>query len=96
MIGYPGTFVTGYPAILVAAALRARMKVPHGLQDISILSTKYPHFYALYLLQMQKLFDPGYNAKVIAALPAEKLPHMTVGDFMLAGVTGIRLRTIST
>lgn len=76
-----------YPSMLVPAAKAANMKVPHNPDRYK--AENYPHFDVFCKLQLCRRMQPTEhweNAKVIAAVPDDKIRTMTLGDFVDAGL----------
>jgi hypothetical protein len=72
-----------FPNMLVPAAKEAGMPVPENTHDM-----EYPHFYVYCMLQLCRPVSWGNhwkNAKIIAAVPKEKLMTMTEKDFNKLG-----------
>lgn len=83
-----------FEGLIAVAAKKAGMKTPPEEQlDVKVGGwdkKDYPHFFVFCNLQLgRSMSSPNQhweNAKVIAAIPEEKLKTMTVEDFVAAGV----------
>jgi hypothetical protein len=90
-----------FPSMLMTAATQAGMKVPTESEleryeevedlarDFPDFIQRYPHFHVFCNLQLCRPIRWGEhweNAKVIAAIPLEKLKTMTLEDFIAAGL----------
>jgi len=84
-----------FPEMLIPAAKATDMKVPDELDDSCLDDIKqdYPHFWVFCQIQLCRRMlnwsEHWDNAKVIAAIPEERLKAMTVADFISAGVVGL-------
>jgi hypothetical protein len=80
-----------FPGMLLSAAAAAGMKAPSRKKadDYSFDNEKFPHFAVFCTLQLNRSMQPGEqfeNAKIIAAIPVDKLKTMTLEDFLFAGL----------
>lgn len=96
-----------FAGMLIEPAARAHMPAPshdeineYGLRSrfngALCDKEKYPHFWVFCLLQLARPMtsptEHWENAKIIAAIPRERLVTMTVADFQKAGVLGLSSR----
>lgn len=77
-----------FPSMIAQAAEEAGIKVPAD-PDGEYIPAEYPHWHVFCLLQLGRRVRWGEhwdNAKVIAAIPEEKLKEMHLEDFIKAGL----------
>lgn len=77
-----------YPGMLVSAAEKAGMKVPPN-PDGEWNKDEYPHFNIYCLVQLARPIRWGEhwdNAKVVAAIPNDKLDSVTLQDLIENGL----------
>ncbi len=77
-----------YPGMLVTAAEQAGMKVPPN-PDGEWSKDEYPHFNIFCLVQLGRRIRWGEhwdNAKVVAAIPDDKINSVTLMDLIQAGL----------
>lgn len=76
-----------YPSMLADAAEKAGMKVPPDPDDF--VGKEYPRFAVFCTLQLNRRLNWGEhwdNAKVIAAVPDDKIMTSTLEDFLALGL----------
>lgn len=86
-----------FPCMLIKAAEDAGIKVPPHettddrdiIDDIAFDKDEYPHFFVFCLLQLGRSMRPGEhfeNAKIIAMLDKNNIPHYTLEDYLELGL----------
>ena len=77
-----------FPEMIVPAAKKAGMKVPKDANDFD--SNKYPHFCVFCIVQlcrpMLRLDEHWNNAKIIAAIPEDKIRTVTLEQLLAKGL----------
>lgn len=77
-----------FPFLLVPAAEEANMKVPPDADNFN--ADEFPHFRVFCNIQLSRAATPTEhweNAKLIAAIPDDKIRTITVQDLRDLGVT---------
>jgi len=76
-----------FPSMLVGAAAKAGMKVPPDADDFD--AAEFPHFAVFCNVQLCRPVRMGEhwdNAKVIAAIPDEKIMQVTLMEMIALGL----------
>lgn len=78
-----------FPSMLLGSATEAGMKIPPNADDFDV--EEYPHFNVFCIVQlgrrMNSLAEHWDNAKIIAAIPDNKIKSVTLTDLLEAGLS---------